>query len=268
MKRFAFVCLSSMFALSAFGQRVFVSGNGNDINPCSVSQPCRTIQQALAVVTAGGDIVVLDSAGYGSTVSINKSVNIISPDGIYGVISGGFVINATTADIIRIKGIDIIGTSTASGTGVDIGFCKRTELERMRISHIGTGIRISQDIHAVINNLIITDTSTGIYCIGTQTAAGPGQSSPPLKVLVQNTIIDGAATGVNLLAGSFWMTNNSIITNTTVDEYMIAAIVPNCSSISNAAQVYNTHTGVFNMNCMCNLEDLRNGMNFLGNCNY
>src|SRR5438034_10850509 len=59
------------------GVRTFVSGQGNDSNSCSVTQPCRTLQAAMALTLAGGEIYVLNSAGYGS-VTINKSVTIVS----------------------------------------------------------------------------------------------------------------------------------------------------------------------------------------------
>src|SRR5437867_348339 len=268
MKKLTLACVMCLFALTAFGQRTFVSGTGSDLNPCSVSQPCRTLQQAINAVSAGGEVVVLDSAGYGTGVSINKSVNILSPDGIYGVIQDGVTVNAGASDIIRIRGLDVLGSTTVSGTGVNVQLCKRTELEKMRISHINIGVRVSNDVHVIMNNLTIADTVTGIYSIGSNTAAGPGQTSPPLKVLVQNTKIYGAQVGVNVVSGSFWMGQDSTITNCTTDSYLIAAGVTNCSSISVGGNgIYNNFTGQYNAICMCNTQDLRNGMNNLGNCN-
>src|SRR5262245_52213473 len=55
--------------------RVFVAAQGLDSNPCSFAAPCRTFQHAHDVVASGGDIDVLDPAGYGS-VSISKSISI------------------------------------------------------------------------------------------------------------------------------------------------------------------------------------------------
>jgi hypothetical protein len=45
--------------------RVFVSGHGEDTNPCNLAAPCRTFQHAHDTVAAGGEIAVLDTAGYG-----------------------------------------------------------------------------------------------------------------------------------------------------------------------------------------------------------
>jgi hypothetical protein len=55
--------------------RVFVAAQGSDANPCTFGAPCRTFQHAHDVVAAGGEIDVLDPAGYGA-VSITKAISI------------------------------------------------------------------------------------------------------------------------------------------------------------------------------------------------
>src|SRR5215467_11157092 len=65
----------------ALANRTFVSGIGSDANPCSLAAPCRSFAGALAQTNAGGEIAVLDTAGYG-TVTINKSVTITNPGGV------------------------------------------------------------------------------------------------------------------------------------------------------------------------------------------
>jgi hypothetical protein len=58
--------VSALASMPAHAQRrVFVSGLGLDTNPCTVTQPCRTFQQAYNTVAANGEIDVLDPAGYG-----------------------------------------------------------------------------------------------------------------------------------------------------------------------------------------------------------
>jgi len=62
-----FVGLLASTSLASTGTagRTFVSGQGADSNPCSVSAPCRTFGQAISQTATGGEIVVLSSAGYG-----------------------------------------------------------------------------------------------------------------------------------------------------------------------------------------------------------
>jgi hypothetical protein len=73
--------------------RSFVSGLGNDLNNCSLAAPCRTFQHTHDQTNAGGEIAVLDTAGYGA-VTITKSISIVNPGGVeagISVPSGGTV---------------------------------------------------------------------------------------------------------------------------------------------------------------------------------
>ena len=80
--------LATMFVCSTLThgqQRTFVASTGNDANNCSRANPCRNFQRAHDVVAAGGEVIALDSAGFG-TVNINKSVT-ISGEGVRAAIS-------------------------------------------------------------------------------------------------------------------------------------------------------------------------------------
>jgi hypothetical protein len=57
--------------------RTFISGGGDDVNPCSLTAPCRTFAGVITRTTAGGEIDVLDSAGFGG-VTITKSISIVN----------------------------------------------------------------------------------------------------------------------------------------------------------------------------------------------
>src|SRR5271169_3183206 len=75
-------------------QHTFVSSQGLDTNNCSLATPCRHLQAALLATTQGGEIAILDSAGYngGTTVTITHAVSIVAPLGIEAEIappSGG-----------------------------------------------------------------------------------------------------------------------------------------------------------------------------------
>ena len=114
--------LTLIAALPAMaGPRTFVSGLGNDANPGTREQPKRTFASALTVTNPGGQIVALDSAGYGSsTLTIDKSVSIIVPPGVAGFItvsgaSNGITINAGVDDVVSIRGL-IIENSNRSGS--------------------------------------------------------------------------------------------------------------------------------------------------------
>src|SRR5689334_18384333 len=68
--------------------RTWVSGVGDDVNPCSRTAPCKTFAGAISKTAAGGEINCLDPAGYG-TVTITKSLAIKCEFTEGGVLSAG-----------------------------------------------------------------------------------------------------------------------------------------------------------------------------------
>ena len=73
----------------AAAQRTFVASYGQPANTalnCSIASPCRAFSEAMSATNAGGEVIVLDSAGYGN-VTIAQSVSIIAPTGVYAGIS-------------------------------------------------------------------------------------------------------------------------------------------------------------------------------------
>jgi hypothetical protein len=84
--RFAFAILL-LLASTAQAQlfRTYLSGAGNDANPCTLPQPCRLLPAALNAVSSGGEVWMIDSANYNtSAVTIDKSVSILAVPGVIG----------------------------------------------------------------------------------------------------------------------------------------------------------------------------------------
>jgi hypothetical protein len=99
-------------------QRTFVATTGSDAHPCSLAQPCRGFGAALSRTDPGGEIVVLDSGGYGR-VTINKSVTITAPAGVHAGISvfagtNGIDIPAGGV-IVVLRGLAISGQGGTDG---------------------------------------------------------------------------------------------------------------------------------------------------------
>src|ERR671934_1739865 len=93
-------------------RRTFVSTSGSDANPCDRATPCRSFGAAIANTTAGGEVIVLDSGGYGP-VTITKAVSIIAPPGIYAgitALSGDAIdVSAGTSDKVTLRGLTLNG---------------------------------------------------------------------------------------------------------------------------------------------------------------
>ena len=143
-------------ALTHGQQRTFVASTGNDANNCSRATPCRNFQRGHDAVAAGGEVIALDSAGYG-TVTINKSVT-ISGEGVRAAITtvGGTGVNITAAGAtVVIRELTITGTNSANGNiGVRINNAAIVYIERCVITGFdGSGISLETN-----NRLFVTDT--------------------------------------------------------------------------------------------------------------
>jgi hypothetical protein len=101
---------------SAQATRTWVSGVGDDVNPCSRTAPCKTFAGAISKTAAGGIINCLDPAGYG-TLTIVKSITIDCAETTAGMLSSGtngVNINAAAGDIITLRGLNIEGDGTGN----------------------------------------------------------------------------------------------------------------------------------------------------------
>ena len=97
--------------------RTWVSGVGDDANPCSRTAPCKTFAGAYSRTAASGEINCLDPGGFG-TVTISKAISIICDNGEAGVLAGsgvpGIVIAAGPNDVVVLSGLDIQGIGVAT----------------------------------------------------------------------------------------------------------------------------------------------------------
>jgi parallel beta-helix repeat protein len=91
--------------------RTWVSGVGDDANPCSRTAPCKTFAGAISKTATGGEINVLDPGGFGG-VTITKAITLRSDGVEAGILvsnSSGIVINAPTTAKVVIDGLDFEG---------------------------------------------------------------------------------------------------------------------------------------------------------------
>jgi hypothetical protein len=121
---FTLTCTAMAYAAP---QRTFVSAQtGNDANTaanCSITQPCRNFNAAVGVVSAGGEVVALDSGGYGAT-TISKAVTLTSPLGVYAAITAltagtnAITVSAASTDTVVLRGLTLTGLGGQHGIKV------------------------------------------------------------------------------------------------------------------------------------------------------
>src|SRR5678810_528066 len=96
---------------NAQATRTWVSGVGDDANPCSRTAPCKTFAGAISKTFIGGEIDALDPGGFGA-VTITKSITLDGSGTFASILASlvnGIVINAAATDVVTIRGISING---------------------------------------------------------------------------------------------------------------------------------------------------------------
>src|SRR5215470_9685906 len=100
--------------MSAQATRTWVSGVGDDANPCSRTAPCKTFAGAISKTAVSGEINVLDPGGFGA-VTITKAITIQAVGAEAGVLvsgTNGIVVSAGVNDNVNLVGLDFEGLGT------------------------------------------------------------------------------------------------------------------------------------------------------------
>jgi len=105
-------------------QRTFVSTSGSDANPCTRTEPCRNFAAGIAQATAGGEVVALDSGGYGA-FTINKPITIAGAPGEHVAITAfagtGIDVNAGASDTVILRNLYLKGLGGLTGISFTAG---------------------------------------------------------------------------------------------------------------------------------------------------
>ena len=187
-KRISFLLgLSFLLIAAASAQaqpkQTWVSGFGDDFNPCSRTAPCQTFAAAISRTAPGGEISALDPGDFGAVV-ITKSITINgnSIAGILADFTNGVIVNAASTDVVILRGLSING----AGTGL-------------------TGIRYLVGAKVVIEHCSIYGfTDFGVH------AEGNGITSVANSLLTDNAVAVQAEADATVR-----LTNNEIFDNKT-----------------------------------------------------
>jgi hypothetical protein len=177
MRRIALLAIAAGFLVpllapapaSAQATRTWVSGVGDDANPCSRTAPCKTFAGAISKTAPSGTINCLDPGGFGG-VTITKGMTIRCVGLEAGVLvsgTNGIIVAAGATDTVTLDGLDIEGLSppNASINGVLINSGKEVYILNSRIHQFGqTGVVLNNTAgvsRAIIHNSYIHNTGVG-----------------------------------------------------------------------------------------------------------
>jgi len=229
----AMVALAAVSTVHAQATRTWVSGVGDDANPCSRTAPCKTFAGAISKTAASGEISVLDPGGFGA-VTITKSMTIDGGGGsgfasILASLVNGVIVNAAGIDV-TLRNISIDGGGNGL-IGIKILQANKVHIENCQIFGFtgadpnGRGISDERTTGKlfVTNTVVRNNRATGIVIIpGNITAeldrlqltgnGNAGLAAVNSHCTISNSVISGNTNfGVDAEGGSALMTIESCV---------------------------------------------------------
>jgi hypothetical protein len=220
MTRRVFPLTISLLMVASFAHaqatRTWVSGVGDDVNPCSRTAPCKTFAGAIPKTAANGEIDALDDGGFGA-VTITKGIKIDGGGHHASILASGtngVVINAGATDRIILRRIDINGTSNTSPGLRGIRFLAGAALyvENCRIENFSqAGIVLEGPGSLFVTDTTISDAAGGGIDIAPATGAALGT--------IDGVHVHASAFGIRATGGVTAMVRNSTVAGSAGDGF-------------------------------------------------
>ncbi|HEU4711516.1 MAG TPA: hypothetical protein VFS76_08125 [Pyrinomonadaceae bacterium] len=199
---------------NAQATRTWVSGVGDDANPCSRTAPCKTYAGAISKTAAGGEISTLDPGGFGA-VTITKAMTINGDGTLAGILNAGatgIIVNAGANDVVYIRNLSINGAGTGLN-GIRWLAGKALHVENCNIygqgnNTAGNGNGILVNLGATAGNLFVKDTNIktcAVNGISVQTSVGF------VAGVLDRVRLEGLPTGLLIGNNAFVSVRDSVI---------------------------------------------------------
>ena len=221
-----FVIATFLLAFASMAQaqatRTWVSGVGDDVNPCSRTAPCKTYAGAISKTATNGEISTLDPGGFGA-VNITKGLTIDGTTGggwgsILAVGTNGVIVNDASGNgVITLRNLSINGAQNGTGNGIRFLAGKALIVEDCDIfGFTGTGTNgrgISVELGAGPRNVYVKDTNITNCTVGMRI----GSTVSFVTAMLDNVNIDATGNqvagtiGIELAAGGFAVIRDSVI---------------------------------------------------------
>jgi hypothetical protein len=211
----------------AQASRTWVSGVGDDANPCSRTAPCRTFAGALPKTATGGEINVLDPGSYGA-VSINKSITLRSDGEEAGILTTltAITISAPATAKVVIDGLDLEGLN-GGGFGVLVFSARDVLVRNSTIRGFYQGIRVgaqdaSVQIAVTVENCSLFNNDIGVLV---NSVGGNGSVRVFDSLIAVSSTVGIRVTGAGNRAE---ISNNQIVRTPSSLEILSGATINSC----------------------------------------
>src|SRR5688500_2634556 len=227
----ALVVVSFILAISSVAQaqatRTWVSGVGDDVNPCSRTAPCKTFAGAISKTAAGGEISVLDPGSFGA-LTITKSITVDGNGQLSAVLASlvnGITVNAGASDKVVIRNLSINGVGnglsgirylagaelhvenlsisgfTTRGIDVSLAASGKLFVKDTNIINAGTGIRVTTTAGQVLTHL------DNVRIEGMSANGFEGAGAVSNVTTIRNSVLTGNAQNGILASGGGTVVN-------------------------------------------------------------
>jgi hypothetical protein len=201
------VCFCAMTsAAQAQATRTWVSGLGDDANPCSRTAPCKTFAGAYSRTAVGGEVDVIDPGGFG-TISIGHSLTIDGGGGqvasILASSTSGVNINGGASDRIILRNLRINGISQSSfpgTTAIIFNSGLTLTVDTCVIENFGTnGITFQPTVKAnlYVNDTVIENANNDGIIFSTAASGGGVARASLVNVKITGSGKNGIEIGAN-----------------------------------------------------------------------
>jgi hypothetical protein len=249
-----------LFAAPAHAQatRTWVSGVGDDANPCSRTAPCKTYAGAISKTATNGEINCLDPGGFG-TLTIIKSISVVcdyTEGGVLAANVNGFIVNAPAGSIVTLKGQDVecVGTGINGIEMINVGVTlhvHKTQIRNCRASGgNGNGILVAPSSGAAkvfIADSYITDNGSNNQNGGILVRPTAGAQA---NVTVSNTKLEANSNGVFMDGAGGGGTSRMNMFDSIVDGSSNSGVAvfgtgaTFTAGVANSIVTFNSNTGV------------------------
>lgn len=248
--------LASLCAIAqAQATRTWVSGVGDDVNPCSRTAPCKTFAGAISKTAAGGEIDALDPGGFGA-VTITKNITLdgthgagfgsILASGVNGVNVNDSASGSPNTIVVTLRNLSINGAGTTLGlNGVNFTSGRRVNIEGCNIfnfSNSGVNANLNTINGGFVNivNSHIYNTNRGVTLVNAQAFV--------TGVITNSSIANQAGDGVRVGTNGHATLDGSSVTFCNVGINMFGAAGTGAGTTSNLINSNISHnaTGLAN----------------------
>lgn len=228
----AIAILTFAFASMAHAQatRTWVSGVGDDVNPCSRTAPCKTFAGAISKTAVNGEIDALDPAGYGA-LTITKGITIDGGGTLASILASGttgIIVNISApvaADLQKVilRRLSINGTGGSGGAasggirGIRILAAKSVAIDRCYVFGFTGGVALGISDERTASNSLLDITNTQVENNGSHgILIAPASGNSGVKASIDHVVSsNNGGIGISISHGANAAISNSVTAGNT-----------------------------------------------------